>query len=250
MVRGMTNLNWLEKYNEAYSITSPEKAYAILDFAAKFIYLSPGFTKLLALNKDDFIGKKWDEITVINLEAGKYIAQLAASVVGNRTKISCRFIYRSLTTNYNEYLEIHHSILLFKGAEKDAVLVELQLVPMTFQAKKFGEILDRFVNPKERHDKKPALKFKKPLLTQREQEVLFLLMLGYGYKKIALTLSKTSFKQIESSTISPIIRKQLFPKFNVCSVEELIKTALETNYFSRVPQSFIDVIDSVYFANI
>ncbi len=246
----MTNLTWLEKYNEAYSITSPEKAYAILDFAAKFIYLSPGFAKLLVLNKDDFIGKKWDEITVINLEAGKYIGELAASVISKRAKVSCRFIYRALNADYNEYLEIHHSVLLFRGAEKDAVLVELQLVPMTFQAKKFGEILDRFVYPKQKHATKPSLRFKKPLLTPREQEVLFLLMLGYSYKKIALTLSKTSFKLIESSTISPIIRKQLFPKFNVYSVEELITTALETNYFSRVPQSFIDVIDSVYFANI
>ena len=62
-------------------------------------------------------------------------------------------------------------------------------------------------------------------ITTREAEILYLLSLGKSPKEIAVTLSKIYKKTISASTIGALINKQLYPKFDVYNVSQLIEKA-------------------------
>lgn len=68
--------------------------------------------------------------------------------------------------------------------------------------------------------------FKKDIkLTKREREIIYFLSLNKSPKDIATILSVIENKPLAASTISSIIDKQLYPKFNVSSVGQLIEVA-------------------------
>ena len=62
-------------------------------------------------------------------------------------------------------------------------------------------------------------------LTKRETEILYLLSLGKSPKEIANILSKAQNKSVCASTINAMINKQLYPKFEVYNVNQLIEKA-------------------------
>ncbi len=74
-----------------------------------------------------------------------------------------------------------------------------------------------------------------PDLTDREQAILFLLLLGYTPKLIAWILQKYSQKAISAKTVSNIIYQQLYPKFKVNTIASLTKTALKFNIDLQIP---------------
>lgn len=244
----MTDTEILKNYIEAYNTISPDHAVAVLSPDCKLVYISHKFTELLNLSHETLINQQWDNLTSLNPDVKMFLKKIIQKLSSDKKRVSARLIYRAPNNPYADYLEIHHSYLSIANHKSNMILIELQRVPMTFQAKKFGEILDRFINKKTPAFLSKDL-FKKstpPNLTVREEEVLFLLTLGYGYKKIATTLSATNGKQISFTSISPIIRKQLFTKFDVDSVDQLLTIVLETNYFKQVPSSLIDAIETGY----
>lgn len=62
-------------------------------------------------------------------------------------------------------------------------------------------------------------------LTKREREILYFLSLHKPPKEIALILSSFEDTKIAHATILAIINKQLYPKFKVDNVEQLIEKA-------------------------
>lgn len=65
----------------------------------------------------------------------------------------------------------------------------------------------------------------KPNLTKREAEVLYYLSLNKSPKEIAAILSLVEQKEITSKTIQSVIDKQLYSKFKVYSISQLIENA-------------------------
>lgn len=77
-----------------------------------------------------------------------------------------------------------------------------------------------------------------PELTDREQAILFLLLVGYTPKLIAWVLQNYTNKSICGKTISNIIYQQLYPKFKVDSLASLTKTALCLEVNQKIPHIF------------
>lgn len=63
------------------------------------------------------------------------------------------------------------------------------------------------------------------VLTPREKEVLYYLNLNMTPKEIATVLSITSGKEMKPKSVQAVIDKQLYPKFDVYSVSQLIEKA-------------------------
>jgi PAS domain S-box-containing protein len=76
-------------------------------------------------------------------------------------------------------------------------------------------------------------------LTKREREVLYFLSLNRSPKEIAAIISMLQGKEIQDSTINALINKQLYPKFDVFSVGQLIEKA---NALKLIP--FLDNQDN------
>ena len=78
-------------------------------------------------------------------------------------------------------------------------------------------------------------------LTSREQEVLFLMVLGKTNKEIGAILQKIySTASPTSSTINSIIHNQLHKKFNTTNISTLIEKAKSGGYLDQIPPIFFD----------
>ena len=69
-------------------------------------------------------------------------------------------------------------------------------------------------------------------LTDRECEILFLLCLRFSGREIAEIISKKLAVAVTASTIGNIIRQQLFRKFEVYNIDELIRKAINLGYWN------------------
>ena len=76
-------------------------------------------------------------------------------------------------------------------------------------------------------------------LSRREEEVLFLLLYGKSAREITEFINKAENNSISVNTIKSIINKQLFFKFDVYDLEELLAKAKAMGYASIIPASFI-----------
>ncbi|MFN8771201.1 MAG: PAS domain-containing protein [Neisseriaceae bacterium] len=77
-------------------------------------------------------------------------------------------------------------------------------------------------------------------LTKREQDILYLLSLNKSPKEIANILSNRENKNIQSDTIRSMISKQLYTKFGVYNVNQLIEKARILNLIPFIPDNFLD----------
>jgi|GEM_PF-6864429 len=74
-------------------------------------------------------------------------------------------------------------------------------------------------------------------LTKREREVLYFLSLNKSPKDIAMIISMLENKIIRDTTISALINKQLYPKFNVFNIGQLIEKANALKLITFLPDN-------------
>jgi PAS domain S-box-containing protein len=72
-------------------------------------------------------------------------------------------------------------------------------------------------------------------LTQREKQILFLLSKNKQPKEIALMLSKKQNKNLSPATIASVICKQLYIKFNVNTISNLLNKATKLSMIPLIP---------------
>jgi DNA-binding CsgD family transcriptional regulator len=75
-------------------------------------------------------------------------------------------------------------------------------------------------------------------LSQRESEILCLLSLGKPPKEIARVIGKRENKPLSSATVLSIICKQLYRKFGVYSIGDLLHKARLHKLIPFLPDSF------------
>lgn len=79
-------------------------------------------------------------------------------------------------------------------------------------------------------------------LTPREADLLYLVSLHKSPKEISYTLSNKYKKSIKSSTIGVMINKQLYEKFKVHNIGQLVEKAKLLGLISFVPDNFLNKI--------
>ena len=79
-------------------------------------------------------------------------------------------------------------------------------------------------------------------LSVRQEEILFLLLLGKSITTIAEIICKLTGVKMSHETVNLIIRSQLFKIFNVTSVEDLIARAVLLNIITEIPTSLMENI--------
>lgn len=82
-------------------------------------------------------------------------------------------------------------------------------------------------------------------LSQREEEVLFLLMIGHTHKEIANIINSVQEKQITISAVNAVIRR-LFIKFDVVSITDLLIKISGSNLLEKIPSSFLTSREGIF----
>lgn len=85
--------------------------------------------------------------------------------------------------------------------------------------------------------------YKNIKLTTREEQVIYLLAMGKRPKEIAIILGKLENKVISHKTISSIINKKLYIKFDVSSYGQLIDKAISLNLIAFMPPSLAKLLN-------
>ena len=97
-----------------------------------------------------------------------------------------------------------------------------------------------FVNQQEIGINKYAYLEKKNIkLTKREREILFLMSLNKNHKEIANIISNREGKALAPATVSSVICKSLYIKFEAFSPSELIERVKALNLMPFLPDSFL-----------
>lgn len=71
-------------------------------------------------------------------------------------------------------------------------------------------------------------------------------MLGKPYKDIAQIITQASAKAISKSTVNSVIHRQLFLKFNVTSIEDLICRISAEQVLTSIPSSLIELKEGIF----
>lgn len=77
---------------------------------------------------------------------------------------------------------------------------------------------------------------KKPQLTLREQQVLFLILYAYNHTEISIILSKIEGKVVSPNTVSKYIGRNLYKKFQVYNSASLKSAARNFGFHKTVPE--------------
>jgi len=85
----------------------------------------------------------------------------------------------------------------------------------------------------------------KPTLTEREEEILFLLIIGEKYKSIANILSDAYQQEIRESAIRNLVHRQLYEKFNVVNTPALLETVVYEKVISKIPSKLMALFSGI-----
>lgn len=83
-------------------------------------------------------------------------------------------------------------------------------------------------------------------LTKRESEILYFLSLNKSPKEISLILSKIQNKEVSSATVASTINKQLYHKFGVFNISDLIDKANALKLIPFIHESLEIFSDTVH----
>lgn len=239
----MNDKEYLNTYIEAIKLTRKNDAVAIVTVDYINLFVTDEYKMVVEV--DEIIGKRLKEVnSYVNEQADKLklVGSLAEKL--KKTAVSlCVIVSKSLKQNQCYILK--ESIIVNPHTlNKLGRLIDVQIVNINF----INQIIYLVNNLFNDHNKPSiisnnliAAKTKEfnVKLSQREEEVLFLLLLGKSYKNIANILSSIHSKEIKQSTVNGIVNGKLMVKFDTFSVDELISKAVRHSIIEKIPLSLV-----------
>lgn len=243
---------YLERYVEAAKIIYIDEAVAIQDMEFCHVYHTQNYLKLAGLN-ESLIGKKYSDInsTKISNYAKK---MLAVSEYVNRTGSKARYVSSSLIEgDANSCYLVEESLILDPANNEKAGRI-LKIAPLDVSL--IWQVLRTTNNFKPDRRKvagsnypqeisNPQNSQQYPNLTEREREILFLMIIGEKYKSIANILSTVYEKDVKETAIKNLVHRQLFEKFNVYNSDALIETVIHNNLIIEIPDGLLKLLDGI-----
>lgn len=237
----MQDSEYLNKYIKALKVIEDKRIMMVSHVDSfKFQYVSEAYKKYIT--NEDVIGKRLRDTNHPGKEASDELLKISLNVI--KAKKSASFFVVFKFPQLAKTLCFLYTLTPIINPETDNIvglLGEFQLIDLSFIARLFS-LISSFSFPQ---SDTPGIEDLK--LTNREKEILFLLTLGYGYKEIAYILSGAKGeKTISANTVNSIIRRQLFKKFMVTNIPELIIKSGQVRALESIPDSIIELKNGIY----
>jgi len=234
----MDNTQWLKTYTDALAVIEGDRMIMAGDTNLNFVYMSSAYREIIAAGSN-MVGKRLKDTKAPGHQHAEHFGKISAAVK-KRRKSAVFFVITRLPA-FTEKVALLYQlspIINPHNEELTGLVGELQFVN--------PDIIFRMFRLSIPHLSSGAAPEKRIHLTDREQEVLFLLALGHSYKEIAHILTEVNNKNISPNTVNTIIRRQLFKKFSAYSVRNLLIQVAIQHPIDSVPESILNLKDGLY----
>lgn len=245
MADSMSSVEILDLLAKSFEITGQERAIVLGNLNLEFVYVTRHYLKLMG--NPQIIGKQLKDTDHPGVKYTNELRKIALNVIKTGKRSSYFIIYQLPNTSVKRCYINHCSLLKHPETNvKIGIMAEIE----PFNCKYIGNILNianRFILPSNGQIA-PRNSLNKEIysLTEREREVLFLLMLGRSYKEIACIINSIYDKSISSSAINSIIRINLFTKFKTSSVSDLIQLTATNSIIQDVPPNLLKFSEGIF----
>ena len=217
--------------------THHEELVTVKDLDFKYCYASPKMVMAHGFeNLNQIIGKTIYETNSSVVSIAKELEE-EDKICINSCQPTRNIFYGQYSTFNGFFLMERYPILCVDG-KSHGVLIKIDKIKAPWAHIK---IVGSLIKYPSNHKLKGFIQLKPILLklTKREQVVLFLCILNYNLEDIALITSIIFEKQIGINLIRNTINQQLYLKFEVSSIVELVDKAIEYNYDKIIPEEML-----------
>lgn len=239
----MNNEKWLTHYIESIKIVNGHKAVAVYSLDFRFLYASDKYLSITGATASDLIGKRFRETNAPGIELADQLEEISLEIAKSGKKASFIVIYDSPVDKVKRCHRFEAYTTFNPDTNEPVCRVgEVQLLNLNL----IGQLFN-FSNliPYNKNNNVEALN-PMPKFSTREQEILFLLILGKSYKEIASILGTIYNKTLAPSTISSMTSRQLLPKFNSFTVDNMLNKAIKTKALQYIPASLLSFNNGIY----
>lgn len=252
----MTNSN-ITKLNEFVLLAKkvgefiPHQMSFITDKDFKIIYCAQSFSRLTKINVGEILNQETFnarphglnfDIEVINQaiinvfhdRKKRYICQVISQQSSNVNRLVDLYLGPIMNKDTGEVIAVIIQVMRFKPAFKiEMVFSAVRNINPNIKEEEIEGMVDIATNNLTRSFAH-AIK-----LTEREENVVFLLLMFYSSREIADILSKIEHKIITKDSIDKLITNQLQVKFNSIHRHSLVRKLITLQYHNHVPKAFI-----------
>lgn len=195
----------------------------------------------LYLNYVDIDNLTGKELKHINQEYAKFSAEFRPKVTlpmlaEGKPYITFFLLQNRFSSDFGLY-----NAMIFPLFDSQQQLIAYCVRPQQFRHDAMiAGLMQKFTN-----FKLEKLKYHK--LTEREQMVVFLLIIGLSHKEIATTLSKIYQKGVSLASVSTMISRQINPKFDTHTISVLIQRAILSGYLYNIPHRLVEHLPRIIF---
>jgi hypothetical protein len=200
-------------------------------------YISSRAMSFLNLTKSP-IGRRVRDIEVPHAVYVEELKYITATIINTRT--SSKYVL-AWVKDSKVFLREHYASPIINDANDEVVgmYVEIRMFEPCETMNAYFSILNNKLHKKLPVPTADTINKTKIKLTSREYEVLFLVVLGKSQKEIADILSKVHEKDVKANSIASIISKQIYPKFEVHNLPNLVEEAIRLNMIDSFPQGLM-----------
>jgi len=244
----MTNEEVLHTLAKGFELIGENRAIILGNLDLEFVFMSKYYCKLIGVSQD-IIGQQLRNSEHVGKKYATQLREIALKVMETRKTASYLVVYK-LPNHENKHCYFNRASAVLNPVthEVAGVMAEIEL----FNCKYIGQIMhlisevNNVMKPSLSYEKKVIHDKAKYNLSQREEEILFLLMIGKSYKEIAGIINDIYKKSITPSAINAIIRNNLFEKFNVSSVSKLLEKVAVNNILKDVPTGLLNLDEGIF----
>lgn len=244
----MNDQEYLAKYIKAVDfISGKKKAIAICRYDDMvFIHNNKYYREITGHH--DIIGKRLRDANVATSEYSDFFLKMSLKLKDEDQRFSYTIVYRSPIDNLKKCYFTTISLITNPDTMTPVGrLIEIEYLNLDFLNQILNLISSLMENKPIQKITSPIVQIMQPInLTEREKQVLFLLITGRTYKQISVILSRLTPKEVGAATIATIINRQLLPKFEAVNTEDLIEKVANMGLFIEIPGSLIEQAEGVY----
>ncbi|AUR52273.1 helix-turn-helix transcriptional regulator [Aquella oligotrophica] len=238
----MNNKKWLEYYIQCLQVVSADKAVAVYSFDFKFLYASELYLRLSGATTE-IIGKRFQDSSAPGVELAGELYQISQIVNETGKKAKFILVYPSPIDQIKKCFRFE-TYRVYNPYNGEPICRVGEIYELNLEAVNQLFNVTNLVSNLNLSDLSNELNSVE--LSSREQEILFLLLLGKSYKEIASILMKVHKKPYSASTVSSITMRQLLPKFSAHSVRNMLAKVSQSRILTTIPPSLLFIENGIH----
>lgn len=218
------------------------RAISIWNLEHKCVFATDLYKKFLQM--EDVVGKEMGEFNAyLQKHQGEFRDKITYRVVKNKVPVLAYYICPNIGADNYGLHSIVITPLLSENEEVIGVISDAQIIENTV----IFQHLFRSILPQGYNIIISSKTIYPHKITRREHIILFLLLIGKSHKEIAAILSDIYEKEILPNSISSMISKQIYTKFDTHSNSDLILQAYQMGILYNIPHELVNALPMVLF---